>query len=127
GAEAFNILINSGLTAEDQDQVLHPILAETLPTVENGLWVVAPDGTMEVTWRIRDGVRWQDGTPLTVNDLAFTSQVLRDKDLPFPVENAALGALQDVQPVDARTFKTRWNRLYIIADRIFGTIALPLP
>ncbi len=34
-------------------------------------WTASPDGT-EWRYTIRDGVRWQDGTPLTNRDVAFT-------------------------------------------------------
>ena len=57
--------------------------AATLPTVENGLWKVFPDGRMETTWNLTPNVRWHDGTPFTSADLLFTLDAKRDKDLPF--------------------------------------------
>jgi len=43
--------------------------------------VTSTEDRMEVAFRIRDGARWSDGTPITVDDVAFTWQVMRDPDL----------------------------------------------
>jgi peptide/nickel transport system substrate-binding protein len=48
-----------------------PFLATEVPSVENG--GVSADGRT-VTFKIRDGVVFHDGTPMTVNDVAFTFQ-----------------------------------------------------
>ena len=59
-----------------------PVLAEAIPSFENGLWKVFPDGQMETTWKIREGARWHDGTPFTSGDVLFTSKLEQDKELP---------------------------------------------
>lgn len=46
-----------------------PVLAEEFPTLENG--GVAEDGR-SVTWKLRQNVTWQDGTPFTSADVIFT-------------------------------------------------------
>jgi|GEM_PF-341379 len=46
-----------------------PFLATEVPSVENG--GISADG-LTVTFKIRDGVVFHDGTPLSVNDVAFT-------------------------------------------------------
>lgn len=51
------------------DGALVPRLAESVPTLENG--GVSPD-LMSVTWRLREGLRWSDGSPLTAQDVVFT-------------------------------------------------------
>src|SRR5688572_12532708 len=51
-------LVNSALTVVDDKGVLRGQLAEDAPTVENGLWKLFPDGSMETTWRIREGAQW---------------------------------------------------------------------
>src|SRR4051794_13744562 len=71
-----------GLTVYDDQGALHATLGEAVPSVENGLWKVFPDGRMETTHPIRQGAQWHDGTPLTGDDLAFTLDVVRDKELP---------------------------------------------
>src|SRR6187431_2626420 len=56
GVAEMEELINAGFANEDTPGALHVQLAEAIPTVENGLWKVNPDGTMETTWKIRTGV-----------------------------------------------------------------------
>src|SRR4051794_24099474 len=127
GADALNALVNSGFSTLDGAGSVIPLLAEAVPSVENGLWTVDRDGTMETIWRIREGARWHDGMPLTPDDFVFTAQVLRDRDLPFTAELAALRSLRDVEARDTRTVVAHWNGLYANADRVFGVVALPLP
>ncbi len=50
-----------------------PVLAKTIPTTADGS--VAADGK-RVTWKLRDGVVWSDGTPLTSDDVKATWQYI---------------------------------------------------
>ncbi len=59
------------LASYDQDGNIVPRLVEQLPTVENG--GVAADLT-SITWKIKPGILWSDGTPFTANDAVFTWQ-----------------------------------------------------
>nr|MBA2370067.1 peptide ABC transporter substrate-binding protein [Chloroflexota bacterium] len=51
-------------------------LAAEIPTPENG--GVSKDFTT-VTWKLRSGVKWSDGTPFTADDVAFTFEYMKDK------------------------------------------------
>lgn len=57
------------LVVIDPDGNLVPRLAEEIPTVENG--GISQDG-LTVTWRLRDNLRWSDGSALTADDVVFT-------------------------------------------------------
>ena len=46
-------------------------LAEEIPTVENG--GVAEDLT-SITWKLKEGLLWSDGTPVTSADAVFTAE-----------------------------------------------------
>jgi peptide/nickel transport system substrate-binding protein len=54
----------------DQDGVMVPFLAAEIPTVENG--GVAADFT-SITWKLKPGLLWSDGTPVTANDVKFSA------------------------------------------------------
>src|SRR3989442_9717948 len=45
------------------------VLAAEIPTVANG--EVSKD-LKTVTWKLKSGVKWSDGTPFTADDAAFT-------------------------------------------------------
>src|SRR2546426_8564696 len=65
-------MVDAGASYLDDDNVLRPWLVEEIPSVENGLWKVFSDGRMETTWRLKQGITWHDGVPLTPDDLRFT-------------------------------------------------------
>jgi peptide/nickel transport system substrate-binding protein len=122
GNAEIMLLVSSGLTAQDEYDRTIPVVADAVPTVENGLWRLLPDGRMETTWRLRDGFTWHDGAPVTADDYAFAMQVARDRDLaPF---YSALFAnnITAVESPDARTVTVTWRQPYIHADQLFTTI-----
>ncbi|MDE0343279.1 MAG: ABC transporter substrate-binding protein, partial [Deltaproteobacteria bacterium] len=58
------------LARYDDDANMVPALAAEIPTVENG--GVAAD-LKSITWKLRKGLTWSDGTPFTAADVAFTA------------------------------------------------------
>ena len=67
----------SPLWGVDEKGQFTPQLAAEVPTVENG--GVSADG---LNWKIklRDGVKWHDGTPFTAEDVKFSLDLLNNKD-----------------------------------------------
>ena len=127
GLDTLEELITAGLANFTADGSLRPQLAEAVPALENGLWRLEPDGRMELTWRIRDGAQWQDGTAFTTADLLFTLAVAQDPELPT-FGHPALGLVESVEAPDSRTVVVRWREPFIRADSLFSrAIALPLP
>lgn len=63
------------LTAYDPAWELACLSCETLPTLENGLArrETTPEGKagLRLTYRLREGLRWGDGVPITAEDLRF--------------------------------------------------------
>ncbi|MGH7345165.1 MAG: peptide ABC transporter substrate-binding protein, partial [Candidatus Rokuibacteriota bacterium] len=63
------------LAAFDPEGNLFPILAQEIPSLENG--GVARDGK-SVTWKLKRGVTWHDGKPFTADDLVFNWEYAAD-------------------------------------------------
>jgi len=127
GLDTVEPLIIVGLTANDNVGQLRPILAEDVPTIENGRWRLFPDGRMETTWRIRNGAVWHDGTPVTAEDFAFTATVVQDASL-AALRDARYRFIESVETPDPRTVTVRWRQPFVEADAMFGgDLALPLP
>ncbi len=127
GLDELELLVDSGLAVEDKQGELRPVLADAMPTIENGQWRVFPDGRMEMTWRIREGARWHDGTPFTSADLVFTATLLLDRDMPT-FNTSYYRPLDGVEAVDDRTILVRWSRPFVRADHIFTSpLAPPVP
>ena len=66
-------LLFSGLTRFDENGEVVPDLASTWSISENGL---------TYTFKLRQDLKWEDGTPLTADDVLFTVKLLQDKDFP---------------------------------------------
>jgi peptide/nickel transport system substrate-binding protein len=64
-------VFNAGLTLTDNRGEPRPYLAAELPRLNTDTWRVFPDGRMETTWKLRPGLTWHDGQPLTADDVAF--------------------------------------------------------
>src|SRR4051794_4998470 len=127
GLDALEELVHTGLTHNAPDGSWQPVLAEQTPAVENGMWRVFDDGRMETTWRIRSDARWQDGTPVTTDDLLFTTMVEQDPEVGIP-RNSAYDLIDSIQAADASTITVAWKRPFIEADSMFSyPLALPMP
>ncbi|MPZ14377.1 MAG: hypothetical protein GEU73_08130 [Chloroflexi bacterium] len=127
GAAEIEEMVNAGLGIRLDTGVIHPQLAENIPTVENGLWKVFPDGRMETTWKVREGVRWHDGTQFTTDDLLFTAMVERDADLPI-FRDVSHDSIESLDAPDPRTIVVTWSRPFVEADTLFtSTRGLPMP
>jgi len=75
-------LCHCPLTQYDHDYNVIPVLAERVPSVEDGTWLVNNDGTMTMTWHLRKNVKWHDGTPFTSKDVRFSWEFVNDRSLP---------------------------------------------
>ncbi len=127
GLDAIEELAHAGMTHADDRGVLHPQLAEAVPTVENGQWRLFPDGRMETTWKIKPTARWQDGIPVTAEDFLFGARVEQDRDLGVP-GNATFDLIDGIDAPDPSSVTVRWKRAVIEADALFSyAIALPIP
>jgi len=119
-----------GLTVQDHQEALRATVGEAVPSIENGLWKLLPDGRMEVTYPIRQGATWHDGQPLTGEDLLFTVNVVTDKELP---QFRMLG-LELIDQVEAHgnSAVVTWKQPFATADQLFSMIgnssrSVPLP
>ena len=53
-----------------------PNLAKSVPTIANGGAKVSADGKkLDVTWELKPGIKWSDGTALTSADIKYTWEI----------------------------------------------------
>ncbi len=102
---------------------LVPVLAAELPTLQNG--GLAADGR-SVTWRIKKGVTFHDGKPLTADDLVFNCEYAQD-----PATAAVtIGTYKDVkcEKIDSHTVKVVFNKpTPFWADPFVGNRGMIIP
>ncbi|MBI5628659.1 MAG: peptide ABC transporter substrate-binding protein, partial [Candidatus Rokubacteria bacterium] len=108
---ATNLVANvvlEGLVAVDPAGNYYPVLAAEVPSVANGQ--VSADGRM-VTYRLRPGLRWSDGAPVTSADVRFTWEALMNP-ANRVVTRAGYDLIETVETPDATTVVLRFKRLY---------------
>ena len=74
--EDIESCVVEGLVTTDEHMTIVPLLAASVPTLENGGVVLRKDGGMDVTWKLRPEVKWHDGTPHTSADVKFTVEAI---------------------------------------------------
>ncbi|MBM2812289.1 MAG: hypothetical protein HW416_3048, partial [Chloroflexi bacterium] len=126
GTPEYLWLFSSFLTQLDAAGVSHPLLAQEIPTQENGGWVVNPDGTMITTYRLRPQAKWHDGTPLTAQDFVFAYEVFTDKELPV-LRPSPEPLMERVDALDDHTVVIRWTQPYVNANRLGLEQLPPMP
>lgn len=94
------------ITAFDENAANQCVLCETLPSLDNGLAKIVqrPDGTrgMRIVIRLRQGLRWGDGVPVSARDIVFTHRMALNKKIGFSNYNPWTRA-SAVQVIDGRT------------------------
>jgi peptide/nickel transport system substrate-binding protein len=104
-------LVMLGMTDVDPNGNVFPELAVTLPSIETGDVVLDEEaGTMSVTWRMRGDVKWQDGIPVTADDVLFTWNAISD-----PVNGSWIPGsdyIDSVEQLDEFSFIVNYKAIY---------------
>ena len=122
--EDIQSCVVEGLTITDEKMNIVPLLAAEMPTLENGGVTLRPDGGMDVTWKLRPGVKWHDGTPLTSADVKFTVDAINDPGLQ-PGEHRRLRPHRLVDTPDPLTAVVHYNEVYAPYEMQFFRGMLP--
>ena len=105
-AEAARITLEP-LASFDNEGELIPFLAESIPTTENG--GVAADGK-SVTWKLKQNVKWSDGTPFTAQDVVFTYEFLSNPKV-GAVSAGTYEVVKSVEAIDNYTVKINFKEV----------------
>jgi peptide/nickel transport system substrate-binding protein len=120
-AQWANDLVQASLYdfSDDLQPVL--VLAAEVPTRENG---GISEDFKEYTVKLKPGLKWSDGKPLTAEDLVFTYQMIKD-----PANNMLQGsnirdALEEAEVLDETTFRLRFNAPKPFPEDLIGSPGL---
>ncbi|MCS7175470.1 peptide ABC transporter substrate-binding protein [Pseudothermotoga sp.] len=102
-------IIGDGYTGTDDNGFYHPRMIKRLPSLENGLIKINPNGSVSITFELRKGMKWHDGHPVTARDAKFQWEVM----------------ISDA-PITSNYFEKLVQRVDVIDDYTF-TIHLPHP
>lgn len=115
-------------------EVIHRMMADlvhinratqqTEPAIAKS-WVVSRDG-LRYTLKLRRGLRFSDGQPLTADDVLFTFQVYMDEKVHSPQRDLLLvgGKPIVVKKLDPQTLLFEVAQPYAPAERLFDSIAV---
>ena len=101
----IDALTGDWLVMPDADGTLVPRLAREVPSFANGGARFEGEGAarrLRVTHRLRDGLVWQDGTPLTSADVAFAFELQRTPDFPL-IDRSLVSKVDEVKTPDPQT------------------------
>lgn len=105
-ASIVQAFINKGLTERDHENKYRPIIAQQTPTLENGGAKITKtaDGKdqLTVTYKLRDGVKFSNGDPVTAEDFKYAWQLQLDPALPV-VSRVTAQKYQAVNAPDPKT------------------------
>ena len=80
-ANVASLVWHSLLTITSDFRYIPQLAADPIPTTANGGVTVGQGGdAMTVTWKLRDGLKWSDGQPLTCDDFKYAWEWVLDKD-----------------------------------------------
>ena len=121
--DAFNELVS---TDYDTNQTMNYVLFTTLirldeemnyePYLADSFWM-AEDG-LSITFRIREGMNWHDGTPVTADDVIWTYEMLVNEEIAY-ANIAYMQYVDQAVKVDDRTVRFEFTEVHSDAPMDF--------
>jgi len=99
----------TGLATINEDGNFVAVLAEDLPTLENG---GLSQDYLTVTWKLKPDLKWSDGEPLTSDDIKFTVEVLSTPDSGALVGTTGFDLITSVETPDDQTAVLTYSSPY---------------
>jgi peptide/nickel transport system substrate-binding protein len=107
-------LIYNGLVKYDKNLNLVGDLAES--------WEVSPDG-LTITFSLRRGVKWHDGTPFTAEDLLFGFRTITDPQTPTAYAGDYL-EVKRAEVLDTHTFRVTYRKPFAPGLSTWGNLVV---
>ena len=129
GLSTITPLVSQDVYASNvQSYVQESLLSRNPDTLEwEGLiarsWEIGDDG-LTITFRLRDGVTFSDGRPLSAGDVAFTFDFIMKEAIAAPRDRAYLEKIETVEAASPLTVVFRYREPYFNALALAGSIAV---
>jgi peptide/nickel transport system substrate-binding protein len=108
-------MVYDGLVKVDKDLNYVGAMAES--------WQFSPD-CLELTWKLKPGIKWHDGRPFTAEDVLFTYQTMINPKTPTAYKEDFL-AVKHAEVVDPHTFRVTYVKPLAKAVQSWGMWMLP--
>lgn len=97
--------IVEGLVDIGPEGSYRPLLAAELPSVQDG--TVSEDGLI-ITWKLREGLMWNDGQPVTSGDVKFTWEAV----MASGIDKAGYDQIESIETPDDLTAVVNYGEFY---------------
>ena len=114
-------LVQEGMSEVNPEGVRIPTLAKEIPTVQNG--GVSADGKT-VTWKLKEGLVYSDGKPVTCADFQFTLQAIMTPGVGV-VSTTGYDQISAVECPDPNTVVVKFKNFYAAYIGLFSGDLLP--
>lgn len=113
--------LKEGFTQVMPDGSRAPDLAKEVPTPQNG--GVSADGKT-ITYKLKEGIKWSDGTPLTCADFQFTLEAIMTPGVGV-VSTTGYDQLEKIECPDPNTVILKFKEFYAPYLTLFSDFVLP--
>ncbi|GJM15284.1 MAG: peptide-binding protein [Thermodesulfobacteriota bacterium] len=116
-SDAYESTVNNGKIYEtliernNETLELDPLLAES--------WEISED-KLKYTFKIREGIKWHDGTPFTSEDVVFSYKTIMNPKVDTPQLRSYFQEIKDVKAIDDLTVEFTYARPYFLALEFCG-------
>lgn len=93
----------------DVNRTIFPEMAAEIPTVANGMVETTEAGNTKVTYKLKEGMLWSDGEPVTSADCAFWHEVTMDPAALTFQRGSYPEVVESFDVVDDLTFSITYN------------------
>ncbi len=95
----------------DTERNIYPIMVEEIPSIENGMVTENEAGNTVVTYKLREGMLWSDGEPITSADCEFGHMLFTDVTTSANIGRADYpNVVEAFEVVDDLTFNLVYNQ-----------------
>jgi peptide/nickel transport system substrate-binding protein len=93
----------------DTNYNIYPVMVEEVPTLDNGLVTTNDKGNTVVTYKLRQGMKWSDGEPITTADCKLTHDLFMDPNSGSFQRSSYPDVVESFDVVDDYTFTLTYN------------------
>ncbi len=119
--DEVNVFIMEGFSKVMPDGARVPALAKEVPTVQNG--GVKDDGKT-ITYKLKEGVKWSDGQPLSCADFQFTQEAIMTPGVGV-VSTTGYDKIDKIECPDPNTVVLKFKEFYAPYLTLFDSFLLP--
>lgn len=93
----------------DVNRQIYPVMAAEVPSIDNGMVTTLENGNTQVTYKLKEGLLWSDGEPVTSADCAFWHEIQMDSTTLTFQRGSYPDVVESFEVVDDTTFVLTYN------------------